>query len=69
MASSDALTLLAQRAEEYARRFEELSLQRCDGALSAQVGPAEVTAEVRDFHALCQELQKGEKSALAVRGK
>ena len=68
LASAAPLNQLASEAEAVRARFEQLSMQNSDGTLAAQVDTAALLAEVKAFHTLLQELQKGEKSALVLRG-
>ena len=68
LASAAPLNQLVSEAEAACARFEQLSMQNSDGTLAAQVDTAALLAEVKAFHTLLQELQKGEKSALVLRG-
>jgi hypothetical protein len=68
LASAAPLNQLVGEAEAACARFEQLSMQNSDGTLAAQVDTAAILADVKAFHALLQELQKGEKSALVLRG-
>ena len=63
-AAAGPLVKLVSEAESQCKRFMELAI----GTLAAQVGAGALMADVKKFHTLCQELQKGEKSALALRG-
>ena len=67
-AAAGPLVKLVSEAESQCKRFMELAMQHSDGTLAAQVDAGAVMADVKKFHTLCQELQKGEKSALALRG-
>jgi len=68
LATAEPLNQLVSEAQAACARFEQLSMQNSDGTLAAQVDTAALVAEVKAFHALLQELQKGEKSALVFRG-
>jgi hypothetical protein len=68
LAAAEPLNQLVSEAQAACTRFELLSMQNSDGTLAAQVDTAALLAEVKAFHALLQELQKGEKSALVLRG-